>query len=74
MDFRNEPSQDFSETSTFIVNSSWETPKGHPNLKVFSSKIGKELFKVIETQLNYSNLAKEECQAIQFWLMTEALS
>ena len=32
---------------------------------MFLSKINEELFKVIETPLNYSNLIKEEWQAIQ---------
>ena len=63
--FRYEPSQDFSETSAFRVKSSWKPPEGHPNLEVFLSKIEEELFKIIETPLNYSNLTKEEWQAVQ---------
>ena len=64
--FRNETSQDFSETPAFRVKSSWKPPKGHPNLEVFLRKIADELFKVIETPLNYSNLTKEEWQAIRY--------
>ena len=63
--FRNEPSQNFSETPAFRVKSSWKPPKGHPNLEVFLSKIEEELFKIIETPLNYSNLTKEEWQAVR---------
>ena len=62
MDFRNE---DFSETPAFRVKSSWKPAKGHPNLEVFLSKIEEELFKVIETPLNYSNLTKEELHVIR---------
>ena len=51
---RHEPWQDFGETPAFTVKSSWKPPKGHPNLEVLLSKIAKELFKVIETPLNYS--------------------
>ena len=37
--FKNEPSQDFSETPAFRVKSSWKPAKDHPNLEVFLSKI-----------------------------------
>ena len=63
--FRNEPSQDFSETLAFRVKSSWKLPKGHPNLEVFLSKIEEEPFQVIEIPLNYFNLFKERFQAIR---------
>ena len=46
------------------MKSSWKPTKVHPNLEVFLSKIHEELFNVIETPLNYSNLTKEEWQAI----------
>ena len=64
--FQNEPSLDFSQTPAFRVKFSWKPPKGFPNLEVFLRKIKEELFKVIETPLNYSNLIKEEWQAIRF--------
>ena len=41
--FRNEPSQNFSETPTFRVKSSWKPPKGHLNLEVILSKIEEQL-------------------------------
>ena len=63
--FRNEPSQDFSEAYTFRVKSSWKVSKRHPNLEVFLTKIEEELFKVIEAPWNYSNLTKEEWQIIR---------
>ena len=67
LNLQNEPSQDFSEKTAFRMKSSWKPPIGHPNLEVFLRKnfFEKELFKVIETPLNYSNLTKEEWQAIR---------
>ena len=58
--FRNEPSQGFSETPAFKVKSSWKPPNGHSIIEVFLSKNEEELFKIIETPLNYSHLTKEE--------------
>ena len=63
--FRNKPSQDFSETLAFRVKSSWKLPKGHPNLEVFLSKTEEEPFKVIVIHLNYFNLFKKRFQAIR---------
>ena len=63
--FRNEPSENFSETPVFRLKSSWKPPKGHPNLEVFLSKVEEELFKLVETPLNYSNLTKEEWEAVR---------
>ena len=42
-----------------------ETTKRSFELEVFLSKIEEELFKIIETPLNYPNLTKEEWQAIR---------
>ena len=33
--FRNEPSEDFSDTPAFRVKTSWKPPKGYPNLEMF---------------------------------------
>ena len=60
--FQNE----LSETPGFTVKTCSKPPKGYPNLEMFLSKIEEELFKVIETRLNYSNLTKEEWQVIQY--------
>ena len=62
LNLQNEPSQDFSEKTAFRMKSSWKPPIGHPNLEVF---LRKNFFEVIETPLNYSNLTKEEWQAIR---------
>ena len=42
--FRNEPTPYFKEKPVFAPNSTWEPPKGHPNLEVFLSQIEKENF------------------------------
>ena len=33
--FRNDPTHDFSEKTSFTTKSSWKPPTGHPNLEVF---------------------------------------
>ena len=42
--FRNEPTPYFKEKPVFAPNSTWEPPKGHPNLEVLLSQIEKENF------------------------------
>ena len=42
-----------------------KSPKGYPNLEVFSSQIEKELIELAETSVVYSNLFKEEWQAMR---------
>ena len=63
--FRNETSQNFSETLAFRVKTSWKPLKGHPDLEVFLNKIEEELFRIIETPLSYFNLTKEEWLAVR---------
>ena len=63
--FRNEPSESFSKKPTFSPKSSWKPPEGHPNLEVLLSQIENELFKTAETPLGYSNLFKEESEAVR---------
>ena len=63
--FRNEPSESFSNKPAFSPKSNWKPPEGHPNLEVFLSQIENELFKTVETPLSYSNLSKEEWEAVR---------
>ena len=43
---------------------SGKPPGYHPNLKVFLSQVENELFKTVETPLAYSDLSKEEWEAV----------
>ena len=63
--FRNEVTPNFSEVPAFRPKSSWNPPKGHPNLEVFLSEVEKELFTVVDSKLGYSNLSKEEWKAMR---------
>ena len=63
--FRNEPSSDFSNMPAFVPKSAWKPPKGHPNLEVFLSQVKYDLFKAIQRPVGYSNLSKEEWDAIR---------
>ena len=63
--FRNEPSQNFSNVPVFSQKSSWKPPVGHPNLEVFLSQIESELFKETSDCLHYSNLSQEEWQVVR---------
>ena len=58
--FRNEPSQNFSNVPVFSQKSSWKPPVGHPNLEVFLSQRESELIKETSDCLRYSNLSQEE--------------
>ena len=49
----------------FSPKCNWKPPEGHPNLQVFLSQIENELFKMVETPLCYSNLSKEEWEAVR---------
>ena len=63
--FRNEPSESFSKKPAFFPKSIWKPPEGYPNLEVFLSQIENEIFKTVETLLGYSNLSKEEWEAVR---------
>ena len=58
--FRYEVTPNFSEVPAFRPKSSWNPPKGNPNLEVFLSKVKKELFTVVDSKLGYSILSSEE--------------
>ena len=40
-------------------------PLGHPNIEVFLSQLGKEIFTLNQKPLRYSNLSKEEWQPVR---------
>ena len=62
--FRDEPNT-FSETPAFRPKSTWVPPKGHPCLKVFLSQVEAELFKLSGSSIRYSNMSKDEWDAIR---------
>ena len=55
----------FSETPSFTPKSLWKPPKGHPSLVVFLNEIEKDIFAIPDSRLRYSNLLREEWQAMQ---------
>ena len=63
--FCNESFSEFSETTSFTPKSLWKPPKGHPSLEVFLSEIEKEIFAIPDSRLGYSNLSREEWQAMR---------
>ena len=63
--FLNEFTPNFSEVPAFRPKSSWNPPKSHPNLDVFSSEVEKELFTGVDSKLGYSNLSKEEWKSMR---------
>ena len=64
-DFRNEPTPFFSESPSFRSKSTWKPPLGHLNVEVFLSQLEKDIFTRSEKPLRYSNLSKEEWQALR---------
>ena len=62
--FRDEP-QGFNETPAFTPKSTWHPPKGHACLEVFLSQIEKEIFEIPFSDLKYSNMSREEWQAVR---------
>ena len=63
--FRDEPTPFFSDQASFSPKSSWSPPASHPNLEVFLSQIEHELFRIPDKSLTYSNVTKEEWQAVR---------
>ena len=64
--FRNEPSEHFSDTPAFRPKSSWKPPPAHPGLELFLSRIEKDIFENLvrdSTPVN-SNITKEEWDAL----------
>ena len=63
--FRNEPTPFYSESPAFRPKSTWKPPLGHPNIEAFLSQLEKESFTLSEKPLRYSNVNKEEWQAVR---------
>ena len=63
--FRNELSENFSETPAFRPKSVWKPPKGHRSLEVFLSRLEKELFSDDISESTQSNLSAEEWKALR---------
>ena len=51
--FRNEVTPNVSEVPSFRPKSSWNSPKGHPNLEAFLRVLEKELFTVVDSKIDY---------------------
>ena len=62
--FRDEP-QGFNKTTAFTPKLTWHPPKGHACLEVFFGQIEKELFEIPVLDLKYSNVYREEWQAVR---------
>ena len=56
----------FSEKPSFHTKSSWNPPKGDPDLDVFLSKVEEELSTVIERPVRHPNWSQEEWKGIRF--------
>ena len=54
-----------AEVPAFRFKSSWNPPRGRPNLEVFLSEVEKERFTVVESKLGYSNFSKEEWKVMR---------
>ena len=67
--FQNDPIHDFSEKPSFTPKSSWKPPKGQPNLEVFLSDLEKQISRIVDSKLGYSNFSKEESQAM--WALAD---
>ena len=63
--FWNEPSVSFSKKQVFSPKCKWKPPESHPNLELFLRQTENELFKSVEMPLGYSNLSKEEWEAVR---------
>ena len=66
--FRHEKSEDFSETSAFRPKPLWRSPKGHPSLEVFLSRLKKERFS------NEINESMQSDRSVQEWKALRALT
>ena len=55
----------FSEMRAFSPKSTRKPPKGHPNLRVFLSRLENEILKFSFENLRHSNTSKEEWEAIR---------
>ena len=63
--FRNEATEDFSETPSFRCKLFWKSPQGNASLEFFLSQIERELFDIPKKRLGYSNFSKEEWECMR---------
>ena len=63
--FRNELSENLSETPAFRPKSVWKSPKGHASLEVFVSRLEKELSSDDISESTQNNLSTEEWKALR---------
>ena len=63
--FRNEPTNNFSEIPAFSPKSGWKPPKGHASLEVSLSRVEKELLSNGMNDSIQSNLSGDEWKALR---------
>ena len=65
--FRDQPSEDFSDKPAFRPKSNWKPPPGHPGLELFLSQLEKEIFNgLLNDSISIpSNMSKEEWEALR---------
>ena len=63
--FRNEPTNNFSEIAAFRPKSEWKRPKGHASLEVFLSRVEKELFSDEINDSTQSNHSGDEWKTLR---------
>ena len=63
--FRNEPTNNFSEIPAFSPKSGRKSPKGHASLEVFLSCVEKEFFSDEMNDFTQSNLSGDEWKALK---------
>ena len=63
--FKNDVSENFSETPPFRTKSTWNPPLGHPALKMFLSQMEADVFSLLPGNTTQYNLSKEEWLAMR---------
>ena len=65
--FRDQPSEDFSDKPAFRPKSNWKPPPGHPGLELFLSQLEKEIFNgLLDDSISVSsNMSSEEWEALR---------
>ena len=63
--FRNKPTNNFSEIPAFRPKSGWKPPKGHASLEMFLSRVQKKLFSDEMNDSTQSNLSGDEWKALR---------
>ena len=62
-----------SKKRLFTPKSSWKPPTYHPNLEVFLSELEKQIFKIVDLKLGYSNISKQDWQATRFLAVNRSI-